>query len=653
MDGAFIFTRTSENSNRGLILVNHRLPPHLKEYDSPSTYDLLKPNTDVLSVEPGGLPHTIYHFAKTLASCIFHDFVIDGIGTAQHHALAILGREVVNWNTLWRRIWTEDRSINIGAETPGTANDARILLAHVGVKLMLAGFPRLDICSPHRVQVFAQGVDNRQGYHLRIHHSKSCKTSPGWKLGTQGTYFDTPEISSSDVQEKLIRLRLPREGVPLVGCSVDMKLLGAIRIAHEILLHDWSTEADQLLRSLSNHRQAAQPGTQPRDANQQLLHVNTELLEIERYFPIMRRIQEVFVLNELVLQCTLPLGSTPATGHFARLKEYTERVQLDDNAMDESGMNDGSLGLESKALCNEGEERNRRKRREARKKLGIYGRSYLYQYHRVMKKDPWYPKPQDGDADGDLEATSIVPRRLTAINHHQRMAARNSTRLGVVVRAGVPVVPPSVVPPLDVPPSAIPPLIALVPPAGVSLSVVPPSTGRPAAAAADETGRAAIISYQDPPTTTGYVRIDPREVWGLAAPEVALDKRLAAIRPAGPVLSPEASLGDLPLPRVSPLPPAPPHLVRDGPHLIPPLQPSAPSANFQPTNAHDFLQFVNTTLSLEGAGVNPPSQLTIVAPRQPAFAPNTHGVPNPPISVRDMSTRTSYSQSLWSLFGSI
>lgn len=129
---------------------------------------------------------------------------------------------------------------------------------------------------------------------------------------------------------------LPIPDVHLWGDHDEKKFLGPIRLAHELILNDWASEARLL--HMSRHEFPPKPGQEIRlqrpplasisvDGNsaavdaEQHLDVAVELRELARYFCVIRAIQEVLVLNELVMQCTKPAGSLAASVQRVRLQE--------------------------------------------------------------------------------------------------------------------------------------------------------------------------------------------------------------------------------------------------------------------------------------------------------------------------------------------
>jgi len=334
-------------------LENHRLPTHLQGYDVASTG--ISP---VPSIERGSIVEAIYLYAKSTAACIFHEWAAGeeelvllqkpGVGVVdeqQHLELALMGKNT-DWAAVWQSIWMPNGAgPGFSAENAkALAYNTRLNASNAGVELMLRGFPQLDTLSPHRVQVLGHRIYNRQGYSLRIHHRR---VPAAWRGLTTGTamvgFYDTAEISPIPVQERLIRLMLPIPEVHLWGDRDEKKFLGPIRLAHELILKDWASEARLL--HVSRHEFPPKPGQEIRlqrpplasisvDGNsaavdaEQYLDVAIELGELARYFRVIRAIQEVFVLNELVIQCTKPAGSSAASIQRVKLQEQMDLQDL-------------------------------------------------------------------------------------------------------------------------------------------------------------------------------------------------------------------------------------------------------------------------------------------------------------------------------------
>ena len=334
-------------------LENHRLPTHLQDYDVASPRI-----NSVLSIERGSIVEAIYLYTKFTAACIFHEWAAceeelvllprpgaGVVGGQQHLELALLGRKNTDWATVWQSIWMP-KSVGPGLSAEQTkvlAYNTQLHASNAGVELMLRGFPRLDALSPHRIQVLGHRTYNRQGYSLRIHHRRVPAAWRGLNPNATGpgmdSFYDTAEISPIPVQEGLIRLMLPIPGVHLWGDRDEKKFLGPIRLAHELILNDWASEARLL--HMSRHEFPPKPGQEIQlhrpplasisvDGNlaavdaEQHLDVAVELRELARYFRVIRAIQEVLVLNELVMQCTKPAGSSAASVQRVRLQEQMD-----------------------------------------------------------------------------------------------------------------------------------------------------------------------------------------------------------------------------------------------------------------------------------------------------------------------------------------
>ncbi|KAF8420849.1 hypothetical protein EV426DRAFT_674525 [Tirmania nivea] len=329
----------------GRQLENHRLPAHLQDYDVASPQI-----NSALSVEKGSIVEAIYLYTKFTASCIFLEWAafedelvllqkpgVGIVGGQQHLELALMGKNT-DWAAVWQSIWMPN---GVGPGLPAErvkalAYNSQLHASDAGVELMLRGFPRLDAFSPHRVQVLGHRTYNRQGYSLRIHHHRvlgaACR---GLNPSATGPFYDTAEISPIPVQEGLIRLMLPIPEVHLWGDRDEKKFLGPIRLAHELILNEWASEARLL--HMSRHEFPPTPGQEIRlkrpplssvsDAEQHL-DVVVELRELVRYFRVVRAIQEVLVLNELVMQCTKPAGGSAALVHRVRLQEQMDLRDL-------------------------------------------------------------------------------------------------------------------------------------------------------------------------------------------------------------------------------------------------------------------------------------------------------------------------------------
>jgi len=340
-------------------LENHRLPTHLQDYDVASPRI-----NSVLSIEKGSIVEAIYLYTKFTAACIFHEWAaceeelvllqqksgVGVVGGQQHLELALMGRKNTDWAAVWQSIWMP-KSIDgpgLSAEqAKALAYNTQLHASNAGVELMLRGFPRLDAFSPHRIQVLGHRTYSRQGYSLRIHHRRVPAAWRGLNPNATGpamdSFYDTAEISPIPVQEGLIRLMLPIPEVHLWGDCGEIQFLGPIRLAHELILNEWASEARLL--HMSRHEFPPKPGQEirlsrpplasmPVDGNsaaadaEQPLDVAVELRELARYFRVIRAIQEVLVLNELVMQCTKPAGSSAALVQRTRLQEQMDLRDL-------------------------------------------------------------------------------------------------------------------------------------------------------------------------------------------------------------------------------------------------------------------------------------------------------------------------------------
>lgn len=311
-----------------------------------------RPAIATLRLERGSLADHIRIYAKYTAAHIFHSLAgrfddseqlgdreeRGAVGPPPHIILALLGQTHIDWSVVWRSIWTfseRDNSLAAVAVTVDAAKEMEdqisSLAANAAVELMMHGFPRLEICRPHRIQVLARGSfgNTQQGYCLRVEHGR-VRSQAG-----RTAFYETNAISPDPAQEELARLRLPRQGVSLMGDPGELALLEEIILAHEMMLSEWAVD-DRLLN----------PATRWGSC------MDFEAQRLERYFRTIRTIQEVFVLNELVLHCSKPVGSNAGLAHRARLEEHM-RLRIEEkvlNARDEANTAHAMMIKRSKAF---------------------------------------------------------------------------------------------------------------------------------------------------------------------------------------------------------------------------------------------------------------------------------------------------------------
>lgn len=377
------FTFGSSNTGPQLPqLENHRLPAHLQEFD------IASPNLEVPRTTKEGtstLVKLIYNFAKYSAACIFYDWCISGedhnghvptgpslgtIGVPQYFALAAIGQRDIDWSSIWATIWQPQKytsvAVAVAEAVSQAAYNAQLLASDAAVGLELKGFPRLDHCNPHRVRIFGQRVHHRQGYYLRIYnqrHRPSKWSNPNVGPDPNIISYDTNEISSIPEQAELVRLRVPKDGLQLLGEQNELALLGPIRLAYELILKEWAVDATALSRSRSNNqphsglyvkteqiralkhsalidKKTALPSTSGN------LDLNVEVKELAWYFHVVRRFQEIFVLNELVWKCARPIQSI-TTSHAVKVNERMD-TNITNDKLQPTSLNEGlpTLGRE-------------------------------------------------------------------------------------------------------------------------------------------------------------------------------------------------------------------------------------------------------------------------------------------------------------------
>ena len=418
-----------------LQLENHKLPAHLQAFDIGS------PNLEVAQTIREGtstLVELIYRFAKYSTACIFYDLGTSDedhsghiptgpspgtIGSPQYFALAAIGQGGIDWGSVWATIWWPQKHTSVAASeaVSQAAYNARLLASDAAVGLELKGFPRLDQCSPHRVRVFGQRVNHRQGYCLQIHSRRHGP--PKWSNLNTGPSsntilpYDTNEISSISEQDELVRLRVPKDGLQLLGDQSELAMLGPIRLAHELILKEWAVEATALSSSRLNYRphlelhvEAEQTRTlghctlidektvlPSTSEKKQFLDVNVEVEELAWYFRVVRRIQEIFVLNELVLQCTRPVQSIITTPHAVRVNG-----QMDTNITNDTLQpTTPNQGLPTPGREFDGRFRSQSLENSAiHKAMSVGSRSQLYQ---SIVRNSWH-----GQRSGKVTGTASV-----------------------------------------------------------------------------------------------------------------------------------------------------------------------------------------------------------------------------------------------------
>ncbi|KAI5805446.1 hypothetical protein DFH27DRAFT_643970 [Peziza echinospora] len=318
-------------------------------------------------------------YVKAMATRMFLTWATEGTGLAQHYTLSQLDNSSqipalkahtitppnymnINWVNIHTRFWVGPNPSSMSG-IKEVANAAAMTVADAGMKLMLMGYPgSLESLNPHKFESVPTVISapnyheslatwtaesepspapgpakgHRRVYGVRIHD----KGYNGENGHSRFSYF--PDLNV-DAQKELLRLRLPKEHVFLYGLvgsapnsiaeygtseeAVVVKFwLEVVQQAYMHIAQEWLMEFNTYM-----------------DYNARITHYNEyiayrevhpdELIDIpapaipqpyhimENSFRILRLLQEVAVLNEMVIQVTKPKGTLQGYHQYMVLKE--------------------------------------------------------------------------------------------------------------------------------------------------------------------------------------------------------------------------------------------------------------------------------------------------------------------------------------------